>query len=158
MMFGRKISILPRGRAAAGDSVVKLQLTSLVDMMVILVVFLLKSFSADGQLVAPAVGLELPTSTSQTPVTAGLVVEVGSEHVLVAGQMILVTASLATPDSTNVATLTAAMKDVGSADGRTPVLVQVDKRIEYSSLGQVLSACSLAGYIDVSLVVLGDES
>jgi biopolymer transport protein ExbD len=158
MVRANKPTLIPGRRYTAGNPSAKLQLTSLVDMMVILVVFLLKSFSADGQLISPASGMELPSSTCQNPVTSGLIVEVGPEQVFVAGNLVLPTASLVGADKTSMEILTQALQDSGNSSSDTPVLIQSDKRIEYSSLGKVLSACSLAGYSDISLVVLGDES
>lgn len=46
----------------------KLNLSSMMDMMTIILLFLLKSFSASGQLMQPAPGIELPKSTSEMQV------------------------------------------------------------------------------------------
>jgi biopolymer transport protein ExbD len=127
-------------------------------MMVILVVFLLKSFSVEGELVAPAAGMELPASSSRTPVPAGLVVEVGPERVRVAGRDVLPTAALAGADTTSLAALTAALTIAATTDDRAQILVQADRRIDYRNLSQVLRACARAGWSDVSLIVLEEES
>src|ERR1700744_4294590 len=42
----------------------KIQITSMVDMFVILLVFLLKSFSTSPVIISPKAGLRLPESTS----------------------------------------------------------------------------------------------
>jgi len=153
-------SILPRRLSgpAAGGQPAQLQLTSLVDMMVILVVFLLKSFSVEGELVAPAAGMELPASSSRTPVPVGLVVEVGPKRVRVAGRDVLPTAALAGADTTNLEDLTAVLTIAATTDDRTQILVQADRRIDYRNLSQVLRACARAGWSDVSLIVLEEES
>ena len=67
-----------RPRPADGDlgSAPRPQLTSLVDLMVILLVFLLKSFSVEGQLVTPATDLQLPTSQVREVARPALSVEV----------------------------------------------------------------------------------
>jgi len=132
----------------------RLQLTSLVDMMVILVVFLLKSFAVEGQLVSPAAGLVLPESSSRTPVSAGLVVEVGPRQVRVGGQYVMSTPALVAADSPAVVPLTAALETSFIAHGDAPVLVQADHQVDYRHLSQVLRACSAAGWQDVTLVVL----
>ncbi|MBD3165848.1 hypothetical protein GF324_04575 [bacterium] len=46
------------------DEDTKLNLSSMMDMMTIILLFLLKSFSASGQLMQPAPGIELPESTA----------------------------------------------------------------------------------------------
>ena len=43
----------------------KVQLTSLIDIMTILLVFLLKSYSAEGEIFTPSKGLVLPQSTAK---------------------------------------------------------------------------------------------
>jgi biopolymer transport protein ExbD len=143
---------------AAGKSPARLQLTSLVDMMVILVVFLLKSFSVEGQLVAPAAGLELPESSSRTPVAAGLVIEVGPQSVRVGGREIMATSDLVDVDNITPPELTGALAAQGQSAEQAPVLVQADQRIDYHHLSQVLRACAAAGWTDVTLVVLEVES
>jgi len=142
----------------AGDQPAQLQLTSLVDMMVILVVFLLHSFSVEGELIAPANGLELPASSGGAPVPVGLVVEVGPERVRVAGRDVLFTAALASADTTSLGVLTAALTNDDAAVNQGRVLVQADRRIDYRNLSQVLRACARAGWSEVSLVVLEVES
>ena len=63
-------------------------LTSLVDMMTILLVFLLQSFSAEGQLVTPSKDLELAESTSKKSQKPSLMIEVTHNSVLVDGRVI----------------------------------------------------------------------
>ena len=136
----------------------RLQLTSLVDMMVILVVFLLKSFSVEGQLVTPAAGLELPTSTSQTHLEAGLMVEVSSQLVRIDGRDVLSTADLTNGSEAATAKLVAALGGAQSEPKATPVLVQADRGLDYNHLSRVLRACAAAGWTDVTLVVLEVQS
>ncbi len=143
---------------AAASSPARLQLTSLVDMMVILVVFLLKSFSVEGQLVTPAVGLELPTSSSRTALRTGLVVEVGPAMVRVDGRDIMPTKELTEAEVGDETRLTVALAAAAPGTASGPVLVQSDHRIDYRHLSRVLGACSQAGWSDVTLVVLKEES
>ena len=53
-----------------------LRLTSLIDIMVVLVFFLLKSFMVGGEAQTAAPGLSLPNSTSSAPPKQTLVVAV----------------------------------------------------------------------------------
>ena len=96
MRANHSSSILSQGMSApvASESPPKLEMTSLVDMMVILVVFLLMSFSADEQIATSAAGLQLPASSSNSSVPRGLVVEVGLDNVIVDGRNILSTKEL----------------------------------------------------------------
>lgn len=153
-------SLLPAGPALApaGGPVARLQLTSLVDMMVILVVFLLQSFSVEGQLVTPAADLELAPSRSRNPLAEGLVVEVGLHRIVVAGREVGPTADLTGDGPDAPANLDRARAAAPTVRSEGPVLVQADRRLEYRQLSRVLAACARAGWRDVSLVVLEDES
>lgn len=148
-------SIKPRN---IQEAPARLQLTSLVDMMVILVVFLLMSFSVEGQLITPAEGLELSPSTSDQPVVAGLVIEVGPQEVRLAGRTVQPTASLAIDNAEALKPLLDALSAMELPVASTPVLLQVDRRVPYSSLSKVLGTCSGAGWANLSLVVLGAGS
>ncbi len=147
-----------KGWRPADDTPARLQLTSLVDMMVILVVFLLMSFSVEGQLVTPAEGLELSPSQSEIPVVAGLVLEVGLQQVRLAGQVLLDAETLAQPDMSALDPLRLALKQWPQPVGENPVLMQVDRRVPYSFLSRILAVCSETGWQNLSLVVLGAGS
>jgi biopolymer transport protein ExbD len=149
--------LIGASRGSAAGSPARLQLTSLVDMMVILVVFLLKSFAVEGQLVEPAANVDLPLSTVRAAAPVGVVVAVGTRLVQVAGQDVATTASLADTASTGSTALLAALRAAsGAADA--PVLIQADRAVAYHHLSRVLRACAVAGWQDVSLVVLEVES
>jgi biopolymer transport protein ExbD len=59
-----------------------LRLTSLLDMFTILLVFLLKSFSAEGQMVTNTDDLRLPESSSEKPLRAAPIISVTREWVI----------------------------------------------------------------------------
>lgn len=160
MRANHSSSILPLSKLTpvADEPSPRLEMTSLVDMMVILVVFLLMSFSADDQIVTPTAGLNLPSSTSKLSVPQGLMVEVGLDNVLVAGRKIMPLRALSNIDSAGLVPLTRALKSAVVEGTQEKILVQADRRVPYSSLSQVLRACADAGLSDVSLVVLGGES
>lgn len=160
MRANHSSSILPQRKLTpvAGESPPQLEMTSLVDMMVILVVFLLMSFSADDQIVTPAAGLKLPSSASKSSVPHGLMVQVGLDKVMIAGRNILPSKALSNLDSDGLIPLIEALKAAVVESTQEKILVQADRRVPYSSLSQVLRACADAGLSDVSLVVLGGES
>jgi biopolymer transport protein ExbD len=60
----------------------ELQLTSLLDMFTILLVFLLKSFSSEGQIVTVSNELRLPESTSSKPVRPAPIISVTREWLI----------------------------------------------------------------------------
>jgi len=160
MRANHSSSILPQSKSisAASEPAPRLEMTSLVDMMVILVVFLLMSFSADNQIATASEGLQLPASSSKSSIPQGLIVEVSLDHVMVAGRNVLPSETLADIDQAGLLPLISALKEATKDNAHEKILVQSDRRVQYSSLSQVLRACAEAGLVDVSLVVLGGES
>ncbi len=152
-------SILPMGKLNPEATQIspELEMTSLVDMMVILVVFLLMSFSADEQIVAPSEGLQLPKSTSQVSVSPGVMVEVGLEQIIIDGRSIVPLSALSTGESNEMALLRKALSVVGESEKTQSLLIQADRRVEFSHLSVILQECSNAGLNNLSLVVLGGE-
>ncbi|MGE0616229.1 MAG: hypothetical protein AB7P04_11375, partial [Bacteriovoracia bacterium] len=68
---------------ASGDDF-SLNITSLADVMVIILVFMLKSFSAGAISVTPAPGIELPVADVKGPEYDALKIELSQDAVLVA--------------------------------------------------------------------------
>lgn len=74
-------------KARTGDA--KLNITSMMDMFTIILVFLLKSFSTQGQLVTPATGLLLPTSTVERTATEALSVKISKNTIAVEDRVVI---------------------------------------------------------------------
>ena len=74
-----KSKALTRG----GDKKVSLNLTSMIDMFTILLVFLLKSYSADGQLVTVSDQLTLPKARIEKKVELKLEIQVNNSVIVV---------------------------------------------------------------------------
>lgn len=153
-----------RRRPADGDlgSAPRPQLTSLVDLMVILLVFLLKSFSVEGQLVTPATDLQLPTSQVREAARPALSVEVTTAGINVEGVRVAPLPAAAS-DSLVIAPLQRALIELGpdgsltagtGVDHARRVNVQCDQRVGFAVLKRVLATCNRAGYRDLSLLVL----
>lgn len=146
-------ALLRPRRTAFTASAPRLPLTSLVDVMVILVVFLLMSFSVDGQLLTPAPSVLLPPSTSRQPAPAGVLIAIGRDRLTIDGRDVMA-ASAAASDSL---ALDAALRDL-AADGPRAWVVQCDRRHAFATLSVVLRACARNGARDCSLLVQGGES
>ena len=129
------------------------QLTSLVDMMVILVVFLLHSFSAEEQFLTPAPGIDLPVSSTQGASPTGLPLVVGARAVRLGDQEL---AAVEAPDLED--RLAAALISARTAGPEQPLAVQVDRGVPFKVLGRVLAACTAAGWPQVQLVVQEEAS
>ena len=141
-------------------------LTSMMDIMTIILVFMIKQVDAEGQLVTAAENLVLPNSTtkkSPTEVSLGLIVD--QNWVLVDGQQIIETKVVSDQDSLLVAALDevlrekrevekAAMVARGeSGEGGGNIIVQLDKNTEYDIMYKVMATCGVSGFTNVAFAV-----
>ena len=76
---------LGRSRRKNGDQFAKPQMTSLVDVLTVLVFFLLKNFSSEGDIVTQTKNLELPMSSSKAKPEQMLNIAISAKHILVEG-------------------------------------------------------------------------
>lgn len=142
-----------------------LRLTSLIDIMVVLVFFLLKSFIAGGDVMTPAPGLNLPNSTSVSTPAQSLVVTVYENHLMVGDETIPFEVSSTSGDLTlpllaeRLGAVNSQVEDLArrngeALDGHRRVTIQGDRNIEFRQLERVMFTLSQAGYDQVSLAVL----
>jgi biopolymer transport protein ExbD len=144
----------------------ELSLTSMMDVMTIILVFLIKQVDTEGQLVTAAENLVLPASTSQKvpkEVSLGLVVD--QNWVLVDGQQIVKTDVVLEQDSLMVEALDAVLKEKretekaallakGESDeGGGNIIVQLDKNTQYDIMFKVMATCGASGFTNVAFAV-----
>ncbi|MBL8028813.1 MAG: biopolymer transporter ExbD [Fibrobacteres bacterium] len=142
-------------------------ITSLMDMMTIILVFLLKSFSAEGQLLTNTDGLVLPNSTSmKSPTEAHLMVAITYDWIQVDNVPVVKTADVrqsseilipGVKDKMDVAMLQEEnMVKVGALQRvKGEVVLQLDKNVEYDVLYKVMSTCGAAGFNSIMFAVMG---
>lgn len=153
-------------------STFKIQITSMVDMFVILLVFLLKSYSTSAVQIAPGKDITLPASTSmKDPVDvlklvvtkAGVFVEdekildlkegaVADKDVEANDPMFIRSLYEALDRQAKKSRSIAAANETVEFDGK--VLMQADRGLPYSLLRKVMYTSSLAGFADVKIAVL----
>ncbi|MCL2100718.1 MAG: biopolymer transporter ExbD [Fibromonadales bacterium] len=141
-------------------------LTSMMDIMTIILVFMIKQVDSEGQLITAAENLVLPNSTStKTPreVSLGLVVD--ANWVLVDGQRVVETSIVSGQDTLLVAALDEVLKDKreiekqakiakGEPDeGGGNIIVQLDKNMNYDVMYKVMATCGFSGFTNVAFAV-----
>ncbi len=148
------------GRTGAALAVAKPQLTSLVDALTILLVFLLKSFSADGELVTPSCDLVLPTSTSRERPLPTVSIEIAAGRICVDGDPL--PPSGAATDSLMIPALAERLQAItratGTADRPHEVTIQCDRRVSFAVVKQVMHTCARSGYGDFGLLAFQEAS
>ncbi|MCB0389855.1 MAG: biopolymer transporter ExbD [Bdellovibrionales bacterium] len=152
-----------------------LQLTAMVDMFTILIVFLLKSFSTSSVTINPHKGLKLPNSTAYEQPIEALKLVVALDGIYVDDKMIVEVKDGHIPvnqldnnDQDFVRALyeeldKQAKKSKDIADKNEDVhfegkiVMQADSRLDYSELKKVMYTASLAGYADMKLATMAFE-
>lgn len=144
-----------------------LNITSLMDVLTIVLVFLLKNFESEGNLLTMADNLKLPNSASKiTPKEVMLTVVVDNEQILVDNTPVVKTAEVSAQDSLKVAPMAtlletkrkeekeAAMRRGEDASETGKVIVQIDKNIPYDIMYKVMATCGASGYGNIAFAVM----
>ena len=145
----------------------RLQLTSMMDMFTIILVFLLKTFSTQGQLISPSQDLTLPSSHVQQPAEIGLDVTVSADWILVNGKPVEQTSELEQMEGYIIPKLqdevlryareSKKMEEMYGAKFSGKVTIQGDKKLPYKYLLKVLATCGQSNYPNMRLVVYTEE-
>jgi biopolymer transport protein ExbD len=155
-----------RGRK---PSLATLNITSMLDMFTILIIFLLKSYSAEGVILTIPADLHLPSSTTQTVPEPGLVVEVTTKNLIVDGKLLSEdVASIMNSDSLMIEDLYQYLsvrarqyEEIMAANPNAvftgKLVLQGDREIPFKLLKKILYTCGQAGFINQSLAVFQKE-
>jgi biopolymer transport protein ExbD len=145
----------------------RLQLTSMMDMFTIILVFLLKTYSTHGQLINPSQDLTLPTSLVQHPPELGLDVTVSVDWILVNEKPVEQTQNIISEDTYIVQRLqeellryareAEKMEEIYGAKFSGKVTIQGDKNLPYRLLIKVMYTCGQSNYPNIRLVVYKEE-
>lgn len=153
-----------KGKKHLDRSELKLRITSLMDVMTIMLLFLLKTYSVSGALMKPAEGVELPTSTvTQEPMKVlsliitpeGLYEDVSIEQ----RRLIEDVPALNDDNAIDLSNLYAYLTRVqernrylGREEKRV-LTIQGDKTIPYRWILKIINTCSAAGFEKIDFVV-----
>ncbi len=162
---GRKGFLKRSGHGGKRMAVSDLPLTPLVDFMVVLVIFLIQSFSADPTLSVPS-DVTLPQSVSEKGLKAAVAVAVSSQVLTVEGYPVAnisdVSAmkdSLVIPGLKDILDKKRAQSESWSAAGiegsefKGEIIITSDKEIPFDILMKIMATCGEVGYGNISLAV-----
>ena len=155
-----------RRRRKRGDGTVRLNITSMIDMFTLMVVFLLQNYSSQGQLVTPANNLMLPSSTVEKTIGEALSVKVSKGNIMVENTVVIdkngFSAVLVQKDFL-IQPLYDVLKKYSDEAKKSAELfktefsgkisIQGDVEIPYNVLTRVMYTCGQAGYPVMNLVV-----
>ena len=164
---------IERGRVRPKVISYSLNITSMMDMFTIILVFLLKMYSAEGSVLTNADNLILPNSISKKkPKEVNLQLAVTTDMILVDNQPVVPTDDARripqeNPDPSIVKleeTLASfyaqeeEMVKMGALNQiMGKVIIQVDKNIEFDVLFKVMNTCGKVGYNNMNFAVMERE-
>jgi biopolymer transport protein ExbD len=140
-------------------------LISMMDILTVLLLFLLKSYVAEGEVMVPTAGVQLPTSTAEETPRASLVVAIDGDKILVGGERVASVSESIASENPVIEGLAARLQALRARpDAIAPaattavdtrlVTIQGDRDIEYRVLRKVMFTLSRNGFENVSLAVL----
>lgn len=162
-----------RGRRKS-EKTFDLDITSLLDILTILIVFLLKSYNSSGIVINIPKGVELPNSQSMTLNTSGTIVQVAPDKIWIEDKIILDAekdrsgniyddgGKLIVPLYNELVSIKNNIKQIemttqGAKKFSGKINLIVDKTLKYSYLKKVMYSCAEAGFKTYNFVVLGEE-
>jgi biopolymer transport protein ExbD len=160
-------SIRQRRRKRGGNTV-KLNITSMIDMFTLMVVFLIQNYSAQGQLVTPAQGLRLPKSTVEKTAGEALSVKISRMTIMVENDVVLdgeAFKSVLDQKDFLIQPLYKVLSKYSDEARKSAqmfktefsgkISIQGDVEVPYNLLTRVMYTCGQAGYPNMNLVVYG---
>lgn len=165
-------SIRNRGKRVKRE-IMEIDITSLLDILVILLVFLLKSYNASGVILNVPKGIELPISESQNINTSGVLVQVSPKVIWVddkevlnlknpprrpfdhGGRRIIPLFNALVKKRLEIKQVEKSSEHAKKFSGTINLIV--DKTLKYSFLKKLLYTAAEAGYKRYKFVVLADE-
>lgn len=154
-------------------SLIEIDITSLLDILVILLVFLLRSYNSSGVILNVPADINLPNSQSIQPNSTGVVVQVSKTQILVDDKEVLNTSNLPRvvydkegrriislynelmSKKEEIELLSKKIKAAQQFNG--VVNLVVDKTIKYSYLKKLMYTIADAGFRQYKFVVLGES-
>ena len=138
----------------------------MMDILTVLLLFLLKSFVAEGEVVTPAPGVNLPTSTSPELPEATLVLAISEENLLLGDRLVGEVSAIAEQNPMTIEPLAALLveardqsDEIARLQGREEqstgrITIQGDREIPFRVLQKVMYTCQQSGYASISLAVI----
>ena len=153
-----------RKNRSNGD--VKLNITSMMDMFTIILVFLIKNFSTEGAIVTPADNLTLPKSSVKMRANQALGIKVSKNTIIVENVLVVSSEDFLKIQNqkdfmiqqlhdvlVKYADESKKMAEISGKEFSGEITIQGDVEIPYSILTRVMYTCGQAGYPKMNLFV-----
>ncbi len=159
---------LVKPRRSKSISSFTLRLTSMIDLFTILLVFLLQSFSAEGEIMSVARDLQLPQSTATTPPRATPMLVVTNEWIILDGRPLVKVSDVLERTGNTVDELSVNLQKTrrftenlsaveAKVQFRGDITIQGDKEIPFRLLKKIMFTCGREGFNNMLLAVNQEE-
>ncbi|MEC7948457.1 MAG: biopolymer transporter ExbD [Myxococcota bacterium] len=154
MRFGGRRLFGGGGGAVADGGLAPAALSPMVDVLTILLVAVLRTWSADPPFQPPEPGFVLPQTREEAPPSRGVTVDVGTDGVYVAGWR--AGSARFWQDSEDI--LMTDLYEALQQQGGTTAVIRAHETAPWSLVGKVLFTAQQAGYGQIELVAVSRAS
>jgi biopolymer transport protein ExbD len=163
--LGKEVSLKFVSKGSHGKKSVyaELNITSMVDMLMILVVFLLQTFSASGELLVTSKNIVLPEASNFKDLERAPIIGVSTDSVTLDGRPVADATELNKENTVDwkitdlhdtLVTLKNNFKLLHPTENfNGTVIVQADKSVDFKVVKKVMYTCAVAGYNNVNFAV-----
>ena len=145
-----------------------LQLTSMVDMFTLLVIFLLANFSASGDVLFMSKDIQLPTASHGSELERAPVVAITDNFIGLEGQKVVDVDQIAHDEILNIQQLEDNLRDLKKREEFVHQLdkdhqfagkinIQADKKTHFKIIKRVMYSCAMAGYNQINFATLAGK-
>ncbi len=139
-----------------------LNLTAMVDMFTLLVVFLLANFSATGEVLFITKDIVLPKAVATAELFRAPVISISGQAVSLEGKHVIATDEAARDDVSTLVDLTYMLQETRRVDEQMhpgalfkgTIILHCDEGIAFSIVRKVMYAAAEAGYVDFNYAVM----
>ena len=153
-------------RVNGGNTQAPIPMTSLMDILTCLLLFVLKSVVLEGEVISPAPGVNLPESSSNSAAQNSIAIAIFDDVVMMDGEVIASVSKAVKSDNLMIAPLANRLREAhrkseeiaqlrgDTEDFHGRASIQGDRKITFAILHRVMFTCSQSGYEEISLAVL----
>ena len=162
MKSSRRLKRMDRGEVKAQTVV----LTSLMDIFIVIVIYLLMNISLGGDVITPPKAIKLPHSVVDTSPRQTVVMIVSDQEVVVQGEQVVTINEVLVSQDDFIEAVGVRMQQIResyiglndeSMANSTEVTILADQSVPFKVLRKLMSTSSSAGYNKISLAVNNKE-
>lgn len=145
---------------------VQLNLVSMIDVFVLLVIFLIQQFSADGDLLFMTDRIKMPEAANYEQLERAPVIQISMDDIALEGAMVATTSDIENQELWNIQKLEEMLRDQKKAfeslrssgaagEFKGDINIQADLQVPFKVLKKVMYSANQAGYFNINFAVIG---